>query len=39
LAAVGAGAAFTTAATFAAPVVAAVAVGYVVSEVWDWLFD
>ncbi len=36
---IGAGATFTTVATFAAPVVAAVAVGYVVSEVWGWLFD
>ena len=28
-----------TTATIAAPVVAAVAVGYLVTEAWDWLFD
>lgn len=39
LIAIGAGATFTTVATFAAPVVAALAVGYVVSEAWDWLFN
>ena len=39
LVAIGAGTTLTAAATFAAPVVAALAVGYVVSEAWDWLFD
>ena len=39
LAAVGAGATATAVATFAAPVAIAVAVGWGVSEVCDWLFD
>lgn len=38
LAAIGAGATLTTVATFAAPVVAAFAVGYVVSKAWGWMF-
>lgn len=39
LVAIGAGATFTTVVTFALPIVAAVGVGYVVTEAWDWLFD
>lgn len=38
LLAIGAGATLTTATTIAVPVVAALVVGYVVTEVWDWLF-
>lgn len=38
LATIGAGAALTTVSAIAAPLVAAVAVGYVVSEAFDWLF-
>ncbi len=39
LAAIGAGATLTAVSTVAAPLVAAVAIGYVVSEVFDWFFD
>lgn len=38
LAAIGAGATFTAVSTVAAPLVAAVVVGYAVSEVFDWFF-